>query len=433
MGPAIGVLPRRRRARAEYGARLYAFALILFLAIMLLPGCGADAGQGADGGAARDAASAPEAAEEVPEPPEPPELPLSVSILCAGDVMAHKPQLAAHFDAASGLYNFSGSFQYVKGYVSAADLALCNLETTLGGEPYTGYPMFSSPDSLADALAGAGFDVAFTSNNHMLDRGGDGLRRTLGALRAAGLQTAGSQLEGERNYLVVSAGGIGVGVVSYTYESPSVNGRRTLNGIYIKDEVRPLVNSFGFEDLDGDLAGVEAAIDGARADGAEVVVCYFHWGNEYQRAPSDSQRYIASRAAIAGADIIFASHPHVLQGMEYLEPEPGRRVPVFYSMGNFVSNQRTETTGSMYTEQGMLAFVRLSYMKSSGEIIEAEATALPTWVDKYSSGGRNVYAIVPLAGDFAANPALAESGHYERAAAALEYCRELFGEGSLYE
>jgi poly-gamma-glutamate synthesis protein (capsule biosynthesis protein) len=396
----------------------------LLSAILLFSSC---AGFGrADG----EAAEAPPAPTEEPAPPE---TPVSLRILCAGDVMVHAPQLAAQWDDASGNYDFSNNFAYVKEYISAADLAFCNLETTLGGEPYTGYPTFSSPDSLADALADAGFDAVFTSNNHMLDRGAAGLYRTLEVVRAAGLKTAGSRLsEDEPASPLVLGAGLKVGLVSFTYESPRVGESRTLNGIRIKDELHPLINSFGYEDLDGDLARVDAEIRGVRAAGADIVICYFHWGNEYQLTQGDDQEYIASRAAISGADVIFASHPHVPQGMEYLFPTPERAVPVFYSLGNFISNQREETTGSLYTETGLMAAVDIRFMQSSGAITQIEAKVLPTWTDKYRSGGRDVYAIVPLTGDFEGNPALLASGRADRARQALEYCAALFEEAALY-
>jgi poly-gamma-glutamate synthesis protein (capsule biosynthesis protein) len=373
-------------------------------------------------------------AENHPSPAaEPEELPVSLRVLCAGDVMVHEQQLAAQWDAASGVYDFSGNFEYVKEYVSAADLALCNLETTLGGEPYTGYPLFSSPDSLAVAIAGAGFDAVFTSNNHMLDRGADGLFRTLETATAAGLRTAGSRGEGEApGALVRVAEGIVVGLVSFTYESPRAGANRTLNGIRVKAGIEPLINSFGFEDLDGDLERVSGDIRRVREDGADIVVCYFHWGDEYERSPNDYQRYIASRAAISGADVIFASHPHVPQGFEYLRPGPDRAVPVFYSLGNFISNQRFETRGDRFTEQGIMAVADVRIMRSDGEILSVEAKALPTWVDRYRSGGKNVYAIVPLVGDFENNPALVASGHADRARQALDDMKELLGEEVIY-
>ncbi|MDR2356424.1 MAG: CapA family protein [Clostridiales Family XIII bacterium] len=385
------------------------------------------------GGSQRaDAAGLPAAETQAPVEPEPAEEPVSLRILCAGDVMVHAPQLAAQRDGAGG-YDFGNNFAYVKEYVSEADLALCNLETTLGGEPYTGYPTFSSPDSLADAIADAGFDAVFTSNNHMLDRGAAGLYRTLEVARAAGLAATGSRLSEEEPASVILRGaGIEVGLVAFTYESPRVGTSRTLNGIRIGDALRPLINSFGYEDLDGDLARVDEEIRRVREAGAKIVVCYFHWGDEYKSVQNSRQEYIASRAAISGADIIFASHPHVPQGMEYLSPAPGRSVPVFYSLGNFISNQRAETTGSLHTEQGLMAAVDLLFLQSSGEIVRTDAAVLPTWVDRYQSDGKNVYAIVPLTGDFENNPALLASGHADRARQALEYCRELFGEAALY-
>lgn len=83
---------------------------------------------------------------------------------------------------------------------------------------------------------------------------------------------------------------------------------------------------------------VEQSIKDARADGAEIIVCYFHWGEEYQRSPNEYQQYIAQNTAAYGADIIFASHPHVIQGIEIIIDDTGRQTPVFYSMGNFISN-----------------------------------------------------------------------------------------------
>jgi poly-gamma-glutamate synthesis protein (capsule biosynthesis protein) len=251
--------------------------------------------------------------------------------------------------------------------------------------------------------------------------------------RAEGLKTVGSRLAAnEPASPVIHSGGLRVGLVSFTYESPRAGGYRTLNGIRIGEEIRPLVNSFGYEDLDGDLARVEEEILRARAIGAEIVICYFHWGNEYQREQNNYQESIASRAAIAGADVVFASHPHVLQGMEYLYPTPDRAVPVFYSLGNFISNQRVETTGDRYTEQGAMAVVDIQFSRRNGAVLRIEAKVLPTWVDKYRSDVGEVYAIVPLAGDFESNPALSASGHADRAREALAYCEELFGEAALY-
>ena len=145
--------------------------------------------------------------------------------------------------------------------------------------------------------------------------------------------------------------------------------------------------------------------------------------------PNEYQQYIAKEVASYGADIIFGSHPHVLQGMEMITDEAsGRNVPVFYSMGNFISNQRAETLDNRYTEQGIIAEVDLEYMKSTKKVTTIQMNAIPTWVEKYKKNRKDVYTIIPLDDDLTKNPSLAESGHLSRAEQALDDIKELLGE-----
>jgi poly-gamma-glutamate synthesis protein (capsule biosynthesis protein) len=138
---------------------------------------------------------------------------------------------------------------------------------------------------------------------------------------------------------------------------------------------------------------------------------------------------MAREAANYGADVIFASHPHVLQGMEMLtDDETGRQVPVFYSMGNFISNQRTETLDNRYTEQGIIAQVHIGYMRSKKQVVSVSMDVVPVWVDKYKKAGKDVYTVIPLDESLTENPSLSESGHLERAQQALEDIRELLGD-----
>ncbi len=367
------------------------------------------------------------------EPPKPPvveqEEAVSLSISAVGDVMVHKPQIPAQYESATGTYNFDNNFEYVKKYIEEADLALCNLETTFAGGTYTGYPVFNAPESLAAALKKAGFDVALTANNHIMDKGLSGMKRTLEITRAAGLETAGTRLDGEKDYTTLDVKNVKIGIVSYLYETPEINSVSTINGNEISDEAWSLLNTFNYNTLDEDLEKVKKSIQDARADGAEIVVCYFHWGEEYQRSPNEYQQYMAMEAASYGADVIFASHPHVIQGMEMLTDDAsGRKVPVFYSMGNFISNQRTETLDNRYTEQGIIAQVRLEYMKSTQQVLSVSMDAVPVWVDKYKRSGKDVYTIVPLDDTLPENPSLAESGHLSRAEQALADIRDLLGD-----
>ncbi|HVI40626.1 MAG TPA: CapA family protein, partial [Anaerovoracaceae bacterium] len=305
----------------------------------------------------------------------------------------------------------------------------CNLETTFAGGQYTGYPVFNAPESLASALKKAGFDVALTANNHTMDMGISGMKRTLEIAREEGLETAGTHLAGEKDYTILTVKNVKIGIVAYLYETPVIDSIPTVNGNEISDDAWPLLNTFRYDKLDEDLQKVKKSIQNARDDGADIVICYFHWGEEYQRTPNEYQQYIAKEAASYGADVIFASHPHVIQGMEMIiDAATGKEVPVFYSMGNFISNQRTETIDNRYTEQGIIAQVQLEYMKSSKQVLSVRVDAVPIWVEKYKKGGKDIYTIIPLDDTLKENPSLAESGHLSRAEQALADIKDLLGE-----
>lgn len=391
------------------------------------------------------------------EPPKETDL----SIVCVGDVMSHEPQLRAQYDSAKDTYDFHNNFAYVKPYIEEVDLALCNVETTFAGKPYTGYPTFSSPDTLADALQGAGFDVGITANNHMADKGLEGILKTQQVLEEKGLSVTGSvEEESEARFIIEEVKGIKVGIVAFTYETGSGYGAVSINGSFVSDEIAKRINSFNFNTMDEDKEKIKAAMDGARAAGAQVLIVYYHWGEEYQSAANKHQKELAQATADMGADIIFASHPHVLQETEYLTPNAlsatsseaknvsesnasrktdsferasskeekssAKKVPVFYSMGNFLSNQRTETLGNRYTEQGLIARVDLTYSEDGG-VTKAVLSGTPTWLDRYYSEGKTVYEIVPLDKGLKENEALAVSGHLSRAKQAREEANETLG------
>src|SRR4051812_29726468 len=103
---------------------------------------------------------------------------LKLSLLFTGDIMQHDSQIYAafHTDSIHGdYYDYKPCFQHIKGVLSKADLTIGNLELTLAGPPFKGYPQFSAPDELVDALKDAGYDALVTANNHCVDRGKHGL------------------------------------------------------------------------------------------------------------------------------------------------------------------------------------------------------------------------------------------------------------------
>ena len=373
------------------------------------------------------------------DPPEPPpdEI-VSLSILCAGDAMVHRSQWVSA-DRGDGTYDFTEPFRFIKPYVEAADLAIVNVETTFAGDAPEGYPAFCTPDEFADALKWTGFDIANTCNNHMYDKEKRGLLRTLQIARNAGLSTVGSHYEWETPYTVYDVKGLRVGLVTATYETFTGTAKHALNGIEIADAAFPLINSFrstdySFSEADylADLAKLTGWIDAAKKDGADVIVCFLHWGWEYNLYAADGQVQMAKDLADAGADVIFGSHPHVPQAATTVESADGRTVPVYYSLGNLVSNQRRETLpttpNNINTEETVLARVELTYNKTKGVLETVAADAIPCWLDKYTAGGKTRYALVPLVGSFETNEALTTSGHLSLAKDALERITAIVGE-----
>ncbi|MDR2672894.1 MAG: CapA family protein [Coriobacteriales bacterium] len=358
--------------------------------------------------------------------------PVELRIVSVGDIMLHYPD-QRQYDS-DGQPVFADYFRFTAEVVQTADIALCNIEAPFGGGTPAGYPIFNMADEMAPAVAAAGFDVVYTTNNHMLDQGSEGVLRTVSLLRESGLLVAGSRLEeNEPAFVLYNTKGLDIAVVAYTYETTTLGSTRSINGIPMAEDLDPLINSYTSGSA-ADKDELRRTFDAARAAGAELLVCYFHNGTEYAQAPNDDQREMAQYAADAGADVIFASHPHVLQPMEFLMPAEGEvPVPVFWAMGNYVSNQRLESGMDAENEQGIMADVRISYNSQHQQIDEIHMDYLPLWVDRYSDGTRPVHTVIPERGDLAENSALATSGHLDRALAAFVEIHELLGEAQTWK
>ncbi|ACB84316.1 CapA family protein [Natranaerobius thermophilus] len=321
-----------------------------------------------------------------------------IVISAVGDVMVHGPQLEAQYDSEKNEYDFNDNFEYIKPYIDQADLALANLETVLaGGERgYSGYPMFNSPDVLADALKNSGFNVLSTANNHSLDQGEAGLRRTVEVLEDRGLKAIGTKKQAEDDsYLIKEIEGIKIGLSAFTYETPRIDGQRTINGIPMSDKTAELIDSFNYDELNQDMEDLTERAEHLQDQGADVIAFFMHWGTEYERQPNEYQEKIAEELVDSGVDIIFGSHPHVVQPVEEIKTPSGEEGIVIYSMGNFLSNQRREYLDRPYTEDGVIMHVTIE--KDAHADIEITETAYtPTWVHKYRENEERNYEIVPL-------------------------------------
>ncbi|WP_141706234.1 CapA family protein [Desulfuribacillus alkaliarsenatis] len=322
----------------------------------------------------------------------------TLRITAVGDLMVHSPQITAAYNRETQTYSYYDNFKYVKPYIERADIAIGNLETVFAGPEsgFTGYPLFNTPDEFADALKFAGFDTIITTNNHSIDRGKQGLLRTIDVLEEKGFDFVGTRRnKDEQSYIVKNVNDINVGITAYTYETPMVNNRKAINGILMNNELAALIDSFSYERLDEDLAKMEERIMKLQNAGSDLIVVYLHWGNEYATTPNHYQRRIASELAAYGADIIIGSHPHVIQPYEIIYNENrGTETVVFYSLGNFISNQRVEYLGTYLTENGIIVNIDIEKNKDGTSIQGISYT--PTWVHKYRKDGVNQYDILPL-------------------------------------
>ena len=142
-----------------------------------------------------------------------------ITLLFVGDLMQHDEQIKAAKTPTG--YDYTDCFKHLKEEISRADIAVGNLEVTLGGKPYRGYPSFSAPDEFLYAIKDAGFDVLMTANNHCLDKGSKGLERTIMMLDSLNLPYAGTYINEEKRRerypLLVEKNGFRIVFLNYTY------------------------------------------------------------------------------------------------------------------------------------------------------------------------------------------------------------------------
>ena len=341
------------------------------------------------------------------EPPAP-EVTSTVTIRSAGDVLIHVP-VYENAKKSDDTYDFNHIFTYSKDIISDSDYFVANFETTLGGtdgRSYSGFPRFNSPDSILKALKGAGVDCLLTANNHSYDTNGAGVLRTIEKIKEVGLDYTGSRSNTDgAQYLVKNIDGIKFGFACYTYETPTTEGRKALNGLVVDTATAPLINSFNPAKPDSFYSELAANMKQMKKKGADIIAVYIHWGEEYQLTQNAKQKEIAQKLCDMGVDVIIGGHPHVVQPMDLLTSTDGKYKTVcVYSLGNFVSNQRRSYMGlkTGHTEDGLIFEMTFSKY-SDGTVVFDGVDAIPTWVHLYSENGKKIHSIVPLEGNLEKN------------------------------
>ena len=296
----------------------------------------------------------------------------TVSLIFAGDIMGHSPQYKAAYNGSNNTFNYDICFQSVKSYIQSADFAVANLEVPIAGQPYSGYPNFSSPDELLDALKKVGFKVLLTANNHVLDRGKGGLERTIKQLEKRNFLHAGSYIDiNQRDSIypvVLESKGLRVAILNCTY---GTNAHQVSNP--------NLVNYIDSTEIMNDIEDLNKL-------GVDFKIMTVHWGTEYELQANQTQRSFAQFLANHGINLIIGSHPHVVQNAEILHGKDSVQVPVIYSLGNYISNQRQQNQ-----DGGVMVKVEID-AKSKSLI---KTSFLPVWVYRGTLNGDYQYHLIP--------------------------------------
>jgi len=303
----------------------------------------------------------------------------TIQLSFVGDIMCHSPQFEfARIGKDS--FDFKPAFREIKKFLSKSDFTFGNLETVIlgGNEKLSGYPLFNSPPELLDAIKDAGIDFLFTSNNHCNDKGIRGIENTINHIRERGIGQHGTFLSKSNrdSSLIISINEFNIGILSYTYG---------LNGNYLPKEKIYMASLI-------DTNQVKFDIDKFSQHKLDCILIYYHFGNEYSRKPSNYQKELVKKTFEYGADIIIASHPHVIQPFEYVIKDKGKMDKGFvaYSLGNFISNQRWR-----YSDSGIILDLQLTKSTLTDSVWISKVDFTPTWVFKGKTSNGNEFIILP--------------------------------------
>ena len=311
---------------------------------------------------------------------------VNIKMTVIGDIMCHNSQYKDAYDGST--YDFSYVFDDIKDYISSADIAVGNLETTFAGKErgYSNYPRFNSPEQLAYNLKDMGIDVLCTANNHSMDTNYSGVVSTLDFLDDAGISHMGTSrtAEEQNQILVKDVNGIKIAFLAFTYGT---------NGIPV-----PSANSYCVNLIDKDL--ILKQLELAKAQEPDLICVNMHWGLEYQNVQNSDQEDWADFLFENGVDVILGSHPHVLQPMEKrtvtLEDGTTKDCFVIYSLGNFISGQTKKNTRT-----SIILNINFTKDGETGKTTIGDVSYVPIYMYKSSSGSTKRYKLLDITSSIA--------------------------------
>lgn len=307
-------------------------------------------------------------------------------ILMTGDLMCKQNHQSYAKEGES--YNFDGAFQYVKDILQTGDLVIGNMESmTAPSLPYTcerpyvnGRPYLNAPEEFIHAVKKAGYDAVVNAQNHVYDAGTRGILETLEVLNQNQLMHTGAFAgKNDKKFLSIIVNGIHIAVLAY------FDGAR-------QAMKKANFTQYGKEMLIHmhDKKEIIENIKAAKAEGAEFIIAYCHWGREYTHDLTRRQMTFAQEAADAGVDYIMGAHSHCLQPYAVMISADGRRVPVIYSGGNFLSEIAIDPKITRDTIIASLELVR----NEEGKVIIKEDGYYPCRILR-DENVRGEFVIVP--------------------------------------
>ncbi len=247
-----------------------------------------------------------------------------ISITAIGDIMAHEDLQESAL--LSGSYD--PYFSSMGTYLNDDDLTFANLETPIDiRKGISGYPQFNSKKELLESIRKYSIDLLSLANNHSYDQGLDGCKSTLDLVNQYSIKNSGISItkNDTNRFIFFTVKNITIGYYAFTF---------SLNGL-IEDQgdQSPYINYISYSNTK-EFNKLCKNITAAKKL-ADVIIVSYHCGKEYSTSPDTSQLYNIKKLSEAGADVVLAHHPHVLQKVEKLE----NGTLVAWSLGNYISAQ----------------------------------------------------------------------------------------------
>lgn len=291
----------------------------------------------------------------------------TVEIGMIGDLLLHM-RIATYKD-------YTSSFSEIQPTLESLDYLIANQESPPTGPKYalSGYPQFSSPEYIVRDSQKVGVDMVVLANNHIVDKGEGGVTQVFANLDKYNMPYVGAYKneEDQNTTRIIELKGIKIAMLAYTYGT---------NGLYLPQGSAYKVNYIDDANMTADIEAIKDKVD--------VVAVSMHWGPEYVTQESEEQNRLAQVLNDAGADIVFGSHPHILQPYEKLTNENGKETHVFYSISNFFATILT-------VPDSMIGGVASFEITKQGENVTIGQPKFVATANLLDSDG--VYRVYPLA------------------------------------